>query len=471
MEKIKSIFKTAGTKNGTYRVGLTALVIGIIVVLNLIFAMLPMKYRSVDVSSTKIYDISDTTKEFLEELKYNVTFTVLAQKENTDERIVTLLSKYDGLSDKIEVKWIDPVLHPSKVAEYNSQENTIVAECEETGRSTQISFSDIIVLDTSSYFYTGSVQESEFDGEGQLTSAVNYVSTDITKNIYFLTGHGEQPLSDTVSNLIMKNNYRTEELNLLMAAEVPEDTDLLLLYAPAKDLEESELETVRTYLSMGKDMMIILGDVPMESMPNLASLMEEYGLKPVPGYIADPSRSYQGNPYFIFPELQVNGKLSNNIVSGMVLLADAKGMEVTTPQRDTITTTGFMSTSDMALAVDGEDKTKGEYVLGAEAVEDLAPEAEGEEVKQSHITVVSAGSLIDPRITDSFTGLENTTLFMNALSSHFDDVKGISIEPKSLLIEYNAVRYPGAFSLLVIFGIPAAILIIGFSIWYKRRKA
>lgn len=62
MQKIKSIFKTTGTKNGTYSVGLTVIVIAIVVVANLIFGQIPEKYKNIDVSSTKIYDITDTSK-------------------------------------------------------------------------------------------------------------------------------------------------------------------------------------------------------------------------------------------------------------------------------------------------------------------------------------------------------------------------------------------------------------------------
>ena len=79
--------------------------------------------------------------------------------------------------------------------------------------------------------------------------------------------------------------------------------------------------------------------------------------------------------------------------------------------------------------------------------------------------------MIDSQITDAFTTLENTTLFMNAVTANFDGVKNISIEPKSLSVEYNTVKHSGLLSLLVIFGVPIALLIGGFSVWYRRRKA
>ena len=67
-------------------------------------------------------------------MDHKVKFTVLANKEETDERIVTFLSKYSALSSKISVEWIDPVLHPSALTENDASENSIVVSCQDTGK-------------------------------------------------------------------------------------------------------------------------------------------------------------------------------------------------------------------------------------------------------------------------------------------------------------------------------------------------
>ena len=150
MEKIKKLFQTTGTKQGSFSIGVTAVVIAIVVVANMIIGQLSEKYRNIDVSSTKIYEISDTSKDLLKDLDHKVTLTVLAVKDETDDRITTFLSKYAGLSKKVSVKWIDPVLHPSALTENNAEKDTIVVKCEDTGKSTTVAFSDIIVQDMSS---------------------------------------------------------------------------------------------------------------------------------------------------------------------------------------------------------------------------------------------------------------------------------------------------------------------------------
>lgn len=512
MEKIKELFQTTKMKQGSYSVGLTAIVLAIVVVANLVVGQLPENLRNIDVSDTHLYEITETSRSLLESLEDDVTFTVLAEKESTDERITTFLSKYAALSKHISVEWIDPVLHPAALTEYNTSENTIVVTNESTQKSTTVSFSDMIVIDYSSYYYTGSYSESEFDAEGQLTSAVNYVTNDANETVYLTTGHGESSFSSTISDLMKKNNYSVSEVNLLMDAQIPEDCDLLLLYAPMTDLAEVEKECISQYLAKGGNVMLLLGDTVGTEMPNLESLLAEYGMEIADGYIADTMRCYQGNPYYIFPQLNVSGDMAQGISTEMVLLIYAQGLNMVDAARDTISVDKFMTTSNGAYAVTEEAQTEGTYTIGAVATETVSADAEAETdteddvdtegdadadrdadteddasaetdadtessadteetTKTSRLTVISSATLIDSQITDAFSTLENSTLFMNAVTANFEGVQNLSIEPKSLAVQYNTVQHAGLLSLFVIFGIPAILLIGGVVVWVKRRRA
>lgn len=502
MEKLKSkkgnlkrMFHTSGTKHGSYSVGMTVLVVAVIIVLNLVVGQIPEAYRNIDVSSTKIYDISDTSKDLLKGLDNKIDMKVLAVKDETDDRITTFVSKYAALSDKIKVEWIDPVLHPSALTEYNTSQNTIYVSCEATGKSTTISFDKILVSDYSSYYYSGSSSYTSFDGEGQLSSAVNYVTSDVQKKIYTVTGHGEDSLSTTITDLMTKNNYTTEELNLLMTDAIPDDCDLLLMDGPTNDLSDDEVSLLSGYLGEGGKVMCLLGDTGLASLPKLAGLLKDYGIEGADGYIADPQRCYQNQPYCIFPVLDLSGDMADGISSQMVLLMNSRGLTTTDPARDTITTSAFMTTSEQAYAVTEEDQKQGTYDLGVVATETISSDSDSSddtssdsdsstdasstdtssddstESKESRLTVISSGSLIDQQITDAFSQLENTQVFMNAVTANFEGVTNLSIEAKSLTTEYNTVQHAGGFSILVVFGIPAVILIGGFVVWFRRRKA
>lgn len=482
LEKIKKSFRSTTSRNGSYSLGLIALVIGIVIVINLIAGQLPENIRNIDISDNKIYEITDTSKKILEKLDEEITFTIYAEKDSTDERIKSFVKKYAALSSKIKVEWVDPVQHPAELTENNVSSDMILVSCEKTGKSKAVAFSSILVTDEYSYYMTGSTSESQFDGEGQLTSAINYVTSDVSKTIYCTTGHGENTFSSSVSALLDKNNIISGELNLIMENEIPDDCDLLFMNAPSKDITEDEKTLILSYLSSGGDVFIILGESE-DDTPNLDAVLKEYGMQRTEGYIADMQRCYQDNYYYIFPEISAYGELAEGLESQMVLLINAHGMTLTDPARDTIATTEFMSTSENAYSVTEDTQEQGSYVLGAVATETISNSSENESedsdsgdtseegMDKSRLTVVSTGSLIDSQVTDSFSTLENLDLFMNAVTANFEDVDNVAIEPKSLEVTYNSMQHAGLLSILVIFVIPLIILLFGFVKWWKRRKA
>ena len=479
LEKIKKSFRSASSKNGSYSVGMIALVICMVIVVNLIAGQLPENVKSIDISDNNIYGVSKTSKKVLNKLDKKVTFKIYAEKDSTDTRIKSFIKKYTALSDKISVTWIDPVLHPAALTKAGVEKDTIVISCKDTGKTKSVSFDDILVSDSYSYYTTGSSSASEFDGEGQFTSAINSVTSEQTEKIYYTTGHGEASFSDSVTKLFDKNGMSTEEINLMMKGEIPDDCDLLFLNAPTTDLSDDEKTLLLNYLQAGGKVFIVLGESE-DATPNLDAVLKEYGMQKTDGYIADMQRSYQGNYYYIFPEITATGDLAKGLESEMVLMINAHGLTTTDPARDTITTTAFMQTSDNAYSVTEDSQEEGTYNLGVVATESVSSDTSEDadssnssdsDAKTSRLTVISSETMIDSQITDAYSTLENLDLFMNAVTTNFDNTKNVAIKAKSLQVSNNTMQHAGLISILTIFGIPLVILIYGFMCWWKRRKA
>ena len=168
MNKVKKLFSNSQFKNGNYSALLIVVVIAIVVVVNMLVRQLPGSMTNLDMSDTLIYSIGDTTKELLSNMQKDVTVKVIAENGSVDSRIETFLQNYADSSSHITVEYIDPVLHPSVLTEYNVSEYSLVVECAQTGRTKTINFGDIIVYDQYAYYQTGTATEQEFDGEGQL---------------------------------------------------------------------------------------------------------------------------------------------------------------------------------------------------------------------------------------------------------------------------------------------------------------
>lgn len=469
MDKIKKLFQSNDSKRGSYTLAMTSIVIAIVIVFNMIVNLIPENKRQFDISSTNIYEISSKSKKIINNVDHDVTFYVLAEKSNTDKRIKTFINKYASLSDKIHIKWIDPVLHPSALTKYGTEENNIVISCKKTNRTTTVSFDDILVSSTS--YYSTSSSASSFDGDGQLTSALNYVTSNKEYKAYYTSGHGESSLSSEVTSLLTKSRISTNDLLLMTATSIPDDCDLLIIDGATSDFTKDEVKLLSSYLKKGGKVVTLLAQTN-KSMKNLYGLLKDYGLTVENGYIADTERSYQGNYYYLIPNLSVSGDMASGISSSSVMMINSKGMTQSTPVRDSISTDAFMTTSSNGYAVTEKKQSQGTYVLGATSTESVkVKNSKGKKVtKESRLTVYGSNMLIDEQITSSFSSLENLTLFTNSVTASLDNADNVSISPKSLEVSYNTIAHPGPFSILVVFVIPVGLIVGGFIVWFRRRR-
>ena len=469
MDKIKKLFQSNDSKRGSYTLAMTSIVIAIVIIFNMIVNLIPENKRQFDISSTNIYEISSKSKKIINNVDHDVTFYVLAEKSNTDKRIKTFINKYASLSDKIHIKWIDPVLHPSALTKYGTEENNIVISCKKTNRTTTVSFDDILV--SSASYYSTSSSASSFDGDGQLTSALNYVTSNKEYKAYYTSGHGESSLSSEVTSLLTKSRISTSDLLLMTATSIPDDCDLLIIDGATSDFTKDEVKLLSSYLKKGGKVVTLLAQTN-KSMKNLYGLLKDYGLTVQSGYIADTERSYQGNYYYLIPNLSVSGDMASGISSNSVMMINSKGMTQSTPVRDSISTDAFMTTSSNGYAVTEKKQTQGTYVLGATSTESVkVKNSKGKKVtKESCLTVYGSNMLIDEQITSSFSSLENLILFTNSVTASLDNADNVSISPKSLEVSYNTIAHPGPFSILVVFVIPVGLIVGGFIVWFRRRR-
>ena len=441
---------------------LTVLAIILAVVVNLIVGQVPSNYKEFDISDSRIYTVTDTSKQFLSELEEDVELVVTASEEDTDARIAKFLRNYAALSDKISLRFVDPVAYPSILEEYETQMDAVAVRCTSSGKTTTVPFMDMIVYDETYLMYYQQYVETGFDAEGQITSAIDYVISDSKYVIYQTTGHGETTLPSTVTDAIEKANLQLDSVSMLMDGGIPEDCSLLLVAGPSSDLADDELEMVRTYMQGGGQVMLLLGETT--DLPNWSSLLGEYGLEMADGFIADLERYYQemNNPYAIFPTLSTSSTITSGMSSNdLVLLLYSCGLTQTEPARDTITVTPFMTTSANALAVslEAQDGVAGTYVLGAVAQEE-----------NTRLTVISSISLVDESILSTFTNTVNLNVFMSALTDGFEDVSDITIPAKSLSVQYNMVDNARIWGLIYTVLAPVLVVVVGLLYWNKRRK-
>lgn len=197
-----------------------------------------------DISSTKLYSVTSNTKVVVNALEQDVTIYWIVQSGKEDDIIENLLSKYETLSGHIKVVKKNPDVFPTFTEQYTNetvQNNSLIVECGD--RSRFIGYDDIYIQEADVYSYS---YNTSFDGEGAITSAIDYVVSEERLQLYMLEGHGEAELPATFSEQIEKENIEVSSFSLLTVDSVPEEADCVLIYAPTSDISEEEQKMLAT---------------------------------------------------------------------------------------------------------------------------------------------------------------------------------------------------------------------------------
>lgn len=182
------------------------------------------------------------------------------------------LAKYESLSDHIEVVKKDPDVYPTFAEKYTS--------------------------------------ETSFDGEGAITSAIDYVVSDDHPQLYILQGH---------------------TFSLLNEDSVPEDADCVLIYAPTSDISDEEVKILSDYTKNGGKLMVVAGPVESGSLTNLYSLLEEYNIDTQEGVVVEGDRDHYAFQalYMLMPDMNSND-ITDPLIDDKyyVLMPVSQGMKV-----------------------------------------------------------------------------------------------------------------------------------------------
>lgn len=476
-QKIKESMNKKYLKNGSYSVVISAVFIVIVVVINMIVGALPTKYSEFDLSSQKLYSIGDQTKSFLKDLDKDVTIYQVVQSGSEDETISKLLEKYEEESSHIRVEEKDPVVNPKFTSEYTSDEvsaNSLIVVCGD--RSKVVDYSNI--YESSVDYNTYQSQTTGFDGEGQITSAISYVTSEDMPVLYTLDGHGEKELSSDIQEDIQKANIDIKSLNLITEESVPEDAACLLINAPTSDISETEKDAIIEYLENGGKAMIF-SDYTTESMDNFDAVLKNYGVERVDGIVIEgDTQHYAQMPYYLVPTVNSTDAISDFASQGYyVLMPYAQGIKHSDDIRDTVTVNSLLTTSDSAYSkvdVNSGDVEKadgdvdGPFDLGVSITETL------DDDKETQIVYYTSSNLMDSQINQMVSG-GNEQMLMSSLNwmCSNDETTTISIPSKDLQVSYlTLTAYDVSFWKICVMGlIPGVFLVIGFMVWLKRRKA
>ncbi len=223
--------------------------------------------KTYDATANKKFSLSDQTEKVVKNLKQDVKI-IDFDKTSEFTRARDLLDRYDNLSSKLSVEYIDPDKKPqlAKVAGVRNYGTIYV----ETGAKRE---------------------EAKSVSEEEITGAIIRALKSGQRNVCFVSGSGEHGLDDSartgyssLKEALEKNNYKTRTISLLEKAEVPKDCTVLVVAGPRHDYVEPAVNAIKTYVEGGGRALLML-DPPVKlgreetsENPALTKLIESWGV-------------------------------------------------------------------------------------------------------------------------------------------------------------------------------------------------
>lgn len=460
-------------RGGTYSAVITAVVLAILVVVNILFSLLPSSATEYDISASKLYSVTSNTKSVVNALTDDVTIYWIVQSGEEDAVIEKLLERYESMSEHITVEKRNPDVYPTFAEQYIDKDDTVynnslVVECGE--RSRYVPYTDIYVTETDMYSYSYS---TSFDGEGAITSAIDYVTNPDQPVVYTLSGHGEGELPSTFADSLEKENITVESFSLVNSDEIPEDAACLIIYSPQSDISETEAEMLADYVEGGGKLLVMAGPVEDAELTNLYSLLEPYGVTPVEGVVVEGDRAHYAfsAPAALMPDMAESSITSSLIDEGYYpILPVATGLEVG-ENTTSATVTELLTTSDESFSkLAGYDMTTYDKEDG-----DIdGPFALAVQVEYSDggAMVWFTSSAFISGMYNAYSSGANVNLTMNALSELIGESETMAIRAKSLNYNYLTISdsVSGLLKVLMIGVIPLAFLSVGIAVAVRRRR-
>lgn len=461
-------------RRGAASSGLIVVVVAVAVLANYGVGRIPDTYTVFDVTDEQIYNISDQTKEVLANLDEDITFYVTAAESMQDETIGRTLSQYADGSSHIKIEYKDPSLFPNFAGNYVDGEltgNSIIVESSK--RSKAIDYYDLFVSEIDYTTYQENI--TGYDAEGQLTSAIDYVTSDDLSKMYVIAGHNELDLPIGLTSQIEKENIETETINLFDYETVPEDAACIFVAAPTTDYTAEDADKMLRYLEAGGHA-IVVNSWNESDMPNFDFIWDAYGIHLADGIVVEgDAERYHQNPYYLLPEI-AGGAITSSLYNSnrYIFMPYAQGITVDENLRDTLTVNQILTTSDQSyLKIDPANMTTyekedgdidGPFAVGVYATE---PVAENE----TKLLYLTTENLLQDDVNATVAGA-NYELLMNAVSNMVEHEVTISIPAKDYQIDLLTVPRSSFYiwGLITLFLLPVGLLTTGIIIWARRRK-
>ena len=435
--------------------------------------------QRVDLTEEGVYSLSPQSAQLIQGLKapLKLAFFEVQQDANGGgaEAVRDLFSLYkDKNPSKVTTEFINPRTKPQLLEQYGMRGDNLV------------------------YIQLGEGHEQAVTRlnqvtEDAITSAIAKLTKGAAKKIYFLQGHGEPGINDNTerglkafADLIKDEHLQMESIVLSQRQTVPQDAAAVVLIAPQTPLLPGEREALIKYVESGGRLLLMTN--PREGA-DVRAIAQHFGISVKDDVVIDLVQRLLMGPT-LATEFMSNSFGAHEITKGLtkddIMVFNMSSSVVGGPSKTDVTYTELVTTSEAGW---GESNLKGIFESDEPTAQkdgaDLAgPVALGvafeRKTAAANTDTASDSSAVVSRvvvfgdsdwITNKYVQYSShRDLLLNSLNWLAGEESGISIRPKKMRSSLEPISGE-AFKTLLFSGfiIPELLLILGLTIWWRRR--
>lgn len=463
---IMKFFSRRSSQLGT---NTTILALAVLVILGLLNFLSYKHHHRFDLTTEKLFTLSDQSKKVAGNLKEDVTIVRFAK--NADPQLTDLIREYKNASPHIKFEDVDPNQKPDLAQEYGAQH-----------------MGDVIIAAGSKHqpIESSGFSENPEGGatysEQNITTAILNVTRSEVKKMCFVTGHGEKSITDSedqgytqAAAQLKRETYVTDSVSLISSNGVPSDCTVLVIAGPTKPFFPQEVAMVQKYLDNGGRALI---EVDPETDPKLDPILQAWNVKVGDNIVIDASG--MGRLFGTGPEIPLVGgyresygdsPITKPLQNQMTFFPLARTVSTADKSKTDPSTVELLMTSPqsfttpkLAREVSYNAKTdqKGPLSLAV-----AASKTNGD--RSARLVVVGNSRFAENQVLGG-AGSDGD-LFLNILNWLAQDENLISIRPKTQTARHITLTEGQMASIqwLELFFLPGIVVIIGVGVWWKRR--
>jgi gliding motility-associatede transport system auxiliary component len=458
-ESFSTFLGERSTRYGANAALYSLLFLGILIMGNFLGAR---HFKRFDTTEGGVFSLSPLSVKYVKELESELDLKAFLET-GKDPAVEELLKSYAAESGQVKWELIDPDKSPDLAQKYNIT-NYGTMRVAYGDQSTLVSKAD----------------------EETVTNAIIKVTHSTKKTLCLVEGHGEPDATDVESpkgygafrTALESENYAVQSVLLATQEKMPEECSLVIVPAPVKPYLEPEVKLLKAYVQGGGRALFLFAP---QRGTELVPVLADYGIQVGNDVVVDQLlRLFQGPALGVDPIANTYAEhpITDNFAQRTIFPL-TRSVDAAADKKPGVEVTSLVKTSPSSWAENDLDAlfNKGQATLDPKAdkkgpisiaVAAAVKSKEGDKEVQSRLVAFGSDQFVNNKYIGNFY---NRDLMLNAVSWAVGEDKQIAIRPRSVRasrVQLTADQVSRIFYLSVLI-LPEVLLLIGISVWSRRR--